>query len=69
MSEPEEYEKIKAEAQYYKNQLAESHELLGRIVHQCSEKFDNLNLTRTFPTNVTSKTSWIKDLINKEKNK
>jgi len=36
-------------AGYYQEQLAAAHELLGRVVHQSSERWDTLNLTRHFP--------------------
>lgn len=35
---------------YYREQLAAAHELLGRVVHQTSERWDTVNLTRHFPT-------------------
>jgi hypothetical protein len=39
-----------AEAIYYREQLAKSHELLGRIVHQISERWDSVRLTQYYPT-------------------
>ena len=38
------------EAKYYREQLAKSHELLGRLTHQLSERWDNARLTEYFPT-------------------
>ena len=38
------------EAVYYREQLAKAHEVLGRIVHQVSERWDNVNLTSYYPT-------------------
>lgn len=35
---------------YYREQLAAAHELLGRTVHQASERWDSLRLTKYFPT-------------------
>lgn len=37
-------------ADYYQEQLAKAHELLGRVVHQNSERWDQVNLTSHFPT-------------------
>jgi len=37
-------------ATYYRKQLAEAHELLGRVVHQASERWDTLNISEYFPT-------------------
>ena len=42
--------KLFAESKYYRNQLSKSHELLGRITHQLSERWDTVNLTKYFPT-------------------
>ena len=39
-----------AESKYYQTELAKAHELLGRVIHQCSERWDTVNLTRFFPT-------------------
>lgn len=38
------------QADYYQNELAKAHELLGRVIHQISERWDTVNLTRYFPT-------------------
>jgi len=35
---------------YYQNQLAKAHEILGRVIHQLSERWDSVNLTKYFPT-------------------
>lgn len=40
-----------AEAKYYQNELEKAHALIGRIVHQLSERWDSVNLTKYFPTN------------------
>ena len=37
-------------AKYYQKELAKSHELLGRVIHQASEIWDKVNLTEYFPT-------------------
>ena len=42
--------KSAAAEDYYREQLAAAHELLGRVVHQTSERWDTVNLTRHFPT-------------------
>lgn len=39
-----------SEADYYRVQLAKSHEILGRVVHQLSERWDTVNLTEYYPT-------------------
>ena len=39
-----------AEANYYQEELQKAHTLLGRIVHQTSERWDTINLTKYFPT-------------------
>lgn len=39
------------EADYYRRQLSEAHALLGRVVHQTSERWDSVNITEHFPTN------------------
>jgi len=40
----------KTQADYYQTELAKSHELLGRIVHQTSERWDSVQLTKFYPT-------------------
>lgn len=35
---------------YYRGELEKAHTLLGRIIHQCSERWDTVNLTKHFPT-------------------
>lgn len=35
---------------YYRDQLAAAHELLGRVIHQTSERWDSVNISRHFPT-------------------
>lgn len=37
-------------ADYYKKELAKAHEILGRVIHQFSERWDHVNLTEYFPT-------------------
>lgn len=46
----EENGKRTIEAQYYQSELAKAHELLGRVMHQFSEHWDMVRLTRCFPT-------------------
>ena len=45
-----ERDRAKHESDYYKEQLAKSHEILGRVIHQLSERWDTVNLTEFFPT-------------------
>ena len=40
----------KAESDYYREELVKAHALLGRVVHQLSERWDSVNLTKYFPT-------------------
>ena len=35
---------------YYQKELAKAHELIGRIIHQLSERWDSVRLTSFFPT-------------------
>lgn len=37
-------------AKYYQQELTKAHELLGRVIHQLSERWDTVNLTKYFPT-------------------
>ena len=39
------------ESDYYQAELVKAHELLGRVIHQLSERWDSVNLTKYFPTN------------------
>lgn len=43
-------DKWKEEAKYYREQLNKAHEILGRVLHQLSERWDSVNLTEYFPT-------------------
>jgi len=43
--------KYSVEVEYYREQLAKSHEILGRVIHQLSEHWDSVRLTAYFPTN------------------
>lgn len=36
--------------EYYKTELSKSHALLGRTMHQLSERWDSVHLTEYFPT-------------------
>lgn len=42
--------KANYEADYYRTELASAHELLGRVVHQTSERWDSVRLTKYYPT-------------------
>lgn len=39
-----------SEANYYREQLTDAHTLLGRVIHQLSERWDSVNLSQYFPT-------------------
>jgi hypothetical protein len=38
------------ESEYYQIELAKAHEILGRVIHQLSERWDSVNLTKYYPT-------------------
>ena len=38
------------EAYYYRTELAKAHEILGRVIHQTSERWDTVRLTKYYPT-------------------
>ena len=42
--------RIQANCDYYQTELAKSHEILGRVIHQLSERWDSVNLTKWHPT-------------------
>lgn len=37
-------------ADYYRKELVKAHALIGRVIHQTSERWDSVNLTEHFPT-------------------
>jgi len=39
-----------AASDYYQAQLVDAHALIGRLLHQMSERWDTANLTKYFPT-------------------
>ena len=43
-------DKAKESSNYYQQQLIDAHTLIGRIIHQMSERWDSVNLTKYFPT-------------------
>lgn len=43
-------ELYQSEARYYQEELVKAHALLGRVVHQLSERWDTVNLTKYYPT-------------------
>lgn len=52
------YNNAEAETAYYRQQLTKAHALLGRVVHQNSERWDQVRLTEYYPTdNMHSKRS------------
>ena len=40
----------KIESNYYQAELEKAHTLIGRIIHQFSERWDSVNITKFFPT-------------------
>lgn len=38
------------ESDYYQQQLVDAHALIGRLLHQMSERWDTAHLTKFFPT-------------------
>ena len=38
------------EVLYYQEELVKAHALIGRIIHQLSERWDTVNITKYFPT-------------------
>jgi hypothetical protein len=40
----------KKETEYYRDELAKSHAILGRVIHQLSERWDSVRLTKYYPT-------------------
>ena len=39
-----------ADSDYYQENLCKAHELLGRVIHQFSERWDSVRLTKYHPT-------------------
>ena len=46
----EQCKKAQASSDYYQAELEKAHTLLGRIIHQVSERWDSVNLTKYYPT-------------------
>ena len=46
-----EHKKMRDSSEYYQAELEKAHTLIGRITHQLSERWDQVNLTKYFPTN------------------
>ena len=42
--------KAQESSDYYQQQFVDAHTLIGRIIHQASERWDSINLTKYFPT-------------------
>ncbi len=38
------------ECAYYQRELEKAHQILGRVIHQLSERWDTVNLTKFYPT-------------------
>ncbi len=45
-----ECKRLSKESHYYRQQLAAAHELLGRVIHQASHRWDSVRLTQYYPT-------------------
>ena len=58
--------RYKDEAEYYRQQLAKSHEILGRVIHQLSERWDRVNLTEFFPTDNLDRSRTLSNPTGKE---
>ncbi len=41
----------RSSSDYYQEELEKAHALLGRVIHQLSERWDTVNVTKYFPTN------------------
>ena len=56
------------ESNYYRIELAKAHTILGRVVHQLAERWDNVNLTSYHPTDNLGKNRKVGNIgdINKE---
>jgi hypothetical protein len=53
------------ELAYYQNELEKAHTLLGRIIHQTSERWDSVRLTKYYPTDNLHNKRGINNLIGK----
>jgi len=42
--------KLQESSDYYQAELEKAHAILGRVIHQLSERWDTVNLTKYFPT-------------------
>ena len=51
------------ESIYYRIQLAKSHGILGRVIHQLSDRWDSVRLTEYYPTD----NLWGKRTVNNPK--
>ncbi len=38
------------QSDYYQTELEKAHALLGRVIHQTSERWDSVHLTKYYPT-------------------
>lgn len=45
-----ERDEYKNESNYYQTELAKAHEILGRVIHQTSERWDTVRLSKYYPT-------------------
>ncbi|MCK5015677.1 MAG: hypothetical protein KAS32_01280 [Candidatus Peribacteraceae bacterium] len=44
------YTEANKQTEYYQTELAKAHEILGRVIHQLSERWDTVRLTKYYPT-------------------
>ena len=44
------YNNARRESEYYRTELEKAHAILGRVIHQLSERWDSVNLTKYYPT-------------------
>lgn len=51
MNKDERINQLSIEVDYYRTELAKAHEILGRVTHQLSERWDTVRLTQYYPTN------------------
>lgn len=50
MKSAERINQLSIEVDYYRKELAKAHEIIGRITHQLSERWDTVHLTKYYPT-------------------
>ena len=58
----------RSQSEYYQTELAKAHEILGRVLHQTSERWDSVNLTKFYPTDNLQKNRSAMNPTGKRKN-